>query len=239
MPYTYDHPRPALSVDCVLFGYDENRPLTVLLIQRGHAPFKGLWALPGGFVEMDEDLETAALRELKEETGLQNPNIKQLHAFGNPGRDPRGRVVSVAYYGIVDLGQYDPRADSDADEVSWFAYQDLPGLAFDHAGIISLARQHLRISATLQPFGMGLLPEPFTFGQLKKLYETILGGESPIRLESLCDRMLRMGILREAGDEEGAPNPPVQLYSFDKERYEKFRGQISDEWLGQVLNFEF
>ena len=141
MPYTYDYPRPALTVDCVVFGLDESQQLKVLLIQRSNEPFAGYWALPGGFVDMDEGLETAALRELEEETGVRDLFIEQLYTFGAPGRDPRGRVVSVAYYALVNLSEHPVQAASDARAAKWFVLGQLPKLAFDHQDILRAAQK--------------------------------------------------------------------------------------------------
>ncbi len=142
MPYTYDYPRLALTVDCVIFGAD-SADLKVLLIQRDHPPFEGRWALPGGFVDMDENLEAAARRELEEETGVAEVSLEQLHTFGDVGRDPRGRVVSVAYLARVELSGVRVRAASDARQAGWFPVDDLPELAFDHGRILETALERL------------------------------------------------------------------------------------------------
>lgn len=136
---TYEHPRPALTADVVLVAAGE--PPEVLLVRRGKPPFEGCWALPGGFVEMDEDLEPAARRELSEETGLEAGPLTQVGAFGRPGRDPRGRVVSVAFTGAPAREGAAARAASDAAEARWFPLDELPELAFDHAEIIAAARR--------------------------------------------------------------------------------------------------
>lgn len=136
MPF-YKHPRPALTADVVLIAGRE-RP-TVLLIRRGNPPFEGRWALPGGFVDIDEDLEPAARRELEEETGLAAGPLSQVGAFGRPGRDPRGRVVSVAFTGAPAADDPRPQPASDAAEARWFPLDELPELAFDHAEIIAAA----------------------------------------------------------------------------------------------------
>jgi 8-oxo-dGTP diphosphatase len=138
---SYEHPRPALTADVVLIAPDRS---AVLLIRRGNPPFEGRWALPGGFVEMDEDLEPAARRELAEETGLAAGPLVQVGAFGRPGRDPRGRVVSVAFTGAPAAEDAVPEPASDAAEARWFPLDDLPGLAFDHAEIIAAATELLR-----------------------------------------------------------------------------------------------
>jgi 8-oxo-dGTP diphosphatase len=139
--YTYDYPRPSVTVDIIVVTTG-SRP-KVLLIRRKHDPFAGRWAIPGGFVEMDETLEASARRELREETGVETAELVQLHTFGDPGRDPRGRTISVVYLTRVDPGQVHPKAADDAAEAGWFALDELPELAFDHAEIVALARQHV------------------------------------------------------------------------------------------------
>lgn len=141
-PFTYDYPRPAVTVDVVIVTR-EDRP-RVLLIRRKQEPFAGSWALPGGFVEMDEPLDAAARRELREETGLEANNLVQLHTFGNPERDPRGRTISVVYLAAVDFDAVQPHADDDAAEVGWFALHRPPTLAFDHQSILAYARKYLK-----------------------------------------------------------------------------------------------
>ena len=142
--YCYDYPRPSVTVDIVLFTDEFPHP-QVLLIRRKNAPFKGLWALPGGFLDMDETLEMAALRELHEETNISNVQLTQIGAFGNPNRDPRGRVITVAYLGIVKSEQqHIAIAGSDASEVTWFPTSNLPQIAFDHSEIIHAALKRLK-----------------------------------------------------------------------------------------------
>src|SRR5947209_9801116 len=161
MPHTYDYPRAALTVDCVVFGFDEGE-LKVLLIQRGLEPFKGRWALPGGFVRVDETLDAAARRELHEEAGLTNVFLEQLYTFGAVDRDPRERVVSVAYYALVKLSEHQAKAATDAANARWFVVSKAPRLAFDHAGILSLALARLKGKVRYQPIGFELLPPKFT-----------------------------------------------------------------------------
>ena len=192
MAYTYEYPRPALTVDCVIFGLDESHQLKVLLIRRKNDPFAGRWALPGGFVDMDESLEAAALRELEEETGVKNVFIEQLFTFGAPERDPRGRVVSVAYFALVNLSEHPVEAASDARCVQWFAVDELPPLAFDHAKILQTAIARLRAKVRYQPIGFELLPEQFTLSQLQQLYETILGVDE-LNKRNFRTRILKMG----------------------------------------------
>ena len=165
MTFSYKHPRPALTVDCVVFGLD-GQDLRVLLIQRDSAPHEGSWALPGGFVEVDETLEMAAMRELQEETGLSRVYLEQLYTFGAVGRDPRERVVSVAYYALVKLSDHQVKAATDARDAAWFDVDDLPSLAFDHDAIVEMALVRLKGKVRYQPIGFELLPPRFTLSQL-------------------------------------------------------------------------
>ena len=228
MAFTYEYPRPSLTVDCVIFGLDESVRLKILLIQRGHEPFEGSWALPGGFVDMNEPLETAALRELKEETGVANVFIEQLYTFGSPDRDPRGRVVTVVYFALINLAAYKIGADSDARDVRWFPIDALPPLAFDHANILNVATKRLRGKVRYQPVGFELLPLQFTLTQLQKLYEAILGKE--LNKRNFRTKILKMDVLKEASILRGVAHRPAQLYSFDKLKYE--------EYLRRGFNFE-
>lgn len=141
--YAYDYPRPMVTVDNVVFAVRDGR-LHVLLIKRKHEPYAGCWALPGGFIEMDEPLEAAAARELREEAGLQDIALEQIGAFGDPNRDPRGRTISIAYAGIVDWRDHTLQANDDAADVSWLLVDELPPLAFDHHQIVECALQTLR-----------------------------------------------------------------------------------------------
>src|SRR6266436_8428456 len=170
MPHTYQYPRAALTVDCVVFGFDEGE-LKVLLIQRALEPFKNRWALPGGFVHVDETLDEAARRELAEEAGLKDVFLEQLYSFGALDRDPRERVVSVAYYALVKLSDHRARAATDAANAEWFPVSKAPKLAFDHAEILGTALARLKGKVRYQPIGFELLPPRFTLSQLQHLYE--------------------------------------------------------------------
>lgn len=228
MAYTYEYPRPSLTVDCIIFGLDESSRLKVLLIQRAKDPFKNHWALPGGFVDEDETLEAAALRELQEETGVSDVFIEQLFTFGTPGRDPRGRVVTVAYYALINLAEHKIGADTDAQDVKWFPINELPPLAFDHAEILDTAINRLRSKLRYQPVGFELLAEKFTLTQLQKLYETILDKE--LNKRNFRTKILKMDILKEENILRGVAHRPAQLYSFDKNKYQTY--------LNQGFNFE-
>jgi 8-oxo-dGTP diphosphatase len=236
MSYTYEYPRPALTVDCVIFGYDTGQPLKVLLIQRSLPPFEGQWALPGGFVDMEENLEAAALRELAEETGMTDVFIEQLFTFGDPGRDPRGRVVSVAYYALVNLSEHPLRASSDARRVGWFPAYQLPPLAFDHSGIVEAAIQRLRGKVRYQPIGFELLPEEFTLTQLQDLYEAVLG--IPLNKRNFRTRILKMGVLEEVGMQEGVSHRPARLYRFDGKKYRQLVSEKYPDLLRRGVDFE-
>ncbi|MEM9822362.1 MAG: NUDIX domain-containing protein [Bacteroidota bacterium] len=236
MPYTYEYPRPSLTVDCVIFGLDEGEQLKVLLIQRKGNPFMGNWAFPGGFVDMEEDLATAALRELKEETGVQDLFIEQLYTFGHPQRDPRGRVISVAYFALVNLAKHPIRAADDAEEVAWFGIDELPQLAFDHLEIFKMAIQRLRAKVRYQPIVFELLPEQFTLTQLQKLYETILGVE--INKRNFRTKLLKMGVLNQVGIQEGVAHRPAHLYQFDRANYQKLFKKRQEDAFKRGVAFE-
>jgi 8-oxo-dGTP diphosphatase len=217
MAHTYEHPRPALTVDCVVFGYDEAE-LRVLLIQRDIAPFEGRWALPGGFVHMNETLEQAARRELEEETGVANVYLEQLYTFGDVDRDPRERVVSVAYYALVGLPEHRVQAASDARNVAWFAVSETPRLAFDHERILETALARLKAKVRYQPIGFELLPGKFTLTQLQRLYETVL--ETPLDKRNFRKKILGMGLLEELDEiEQDVARRAARLYRFDKRAY--------------------
>src|SRR5256885_5574951 len=156
MAFSYQYPRAALTVDCVVFGFDEGE-LKVLLIERALEPFKGKWALPGGFVRVDETLDEAARRELEEEAGLRNVFLEQLYTFGAVDRDPRERVVSVAYYALVEPTKFKLKAATDASDAQWFPVNKLPKLAFDHADIVKAATLRLRNKVRYEPIGFELL----------------------------------------------------------------------------------
>ena len=217
MPHTYEYPRPALTVDCVVFGFDGS-DLHVILIRRGLEPFLGAWALPGGFVHMDEDLENAARRELEEETNLRNIYLEQLYTFGAPGRDPRGRVVSVAFYALVRPDKHPAKGDTDASEAGWHPVDDLPELAFDHALIFKTALERLRGKIRYQPIGFELLPKRFTLTQLQKLYEAILG--RTIDKRNFRKKLLAFDFLIPLDEYTSGQHRPAQLHRFDRRKYD-------------------
>lgn len=221
MGHTYEYPRPNLTVDCVVFGLDKE-DLKIMLIKRRLQPFQGKWALPGGFVHIDESLEEAALRELREETGIKKIFLEQLYTFGNVKRDPRERVVTVAYYALVNLWEHEIQATTDAEKAAWFSIDDLPGLAFDHEQIIEVALQRLKGKVRYQPVGFELLPKKFTLSQLQKLYEIVL--EEKFDKRNFRKRILSMDLLVELDEvEEDVAHRAAKLYAFDENKYEQLK----------------
>jgi 8-oxo-dGTP diphosphatase len=212
MLYTYEHPRPSVTVDLVIFTIAEH-DLKVLLIRRAQKPFKNKWALPGGFVEMDEALEKAAARELEEEVGVSDIYLEQLYTFGDPKRDPRGRVISVAYFALVDVSRQNIRAADDAAEAQWHSVFKPPKLAFDHHKILDYAVWRLRNKIEWTTVGYELLPKKFTLSELQRVYEVIL--QKPVDKRNFRKRILAQGEIRELNEtrSDGA-HRPARLYAF-------------------------
>jgi 8-oxo-dGTP diphosphatase len=209
----------ALAVDCVVFGLDETE-LKVLLIQRKLPPFKHTWALPGGFVRADETIDDAASRELAEEAGVENVYLEQLYTFGALDRDPRERVITVAYYALAKLSDHRIRAATDALGVGWFALDQLPPLAFDHPQIVAMAYQRLRNKVRYTPIGVELLPPRFSLTQLQRVYEIILRTELDKR--NFRKKLLAMDLLVETDEvEQGVRRRPARLYRFDRRKYDR------------------
>ncbi len=234
MPFTYDNPRPAVTADVVLFTL-RARDLAVLLVKRGKAPFKNAWALPGGFVDRHEPLERAAARELQEETGVSGVMLEQLAAFGDPGRDPRGHTISVAYFSIVAAETHPLVAGDDAADVAWFPLGELPitppdpdapvprkragrakkpvmTLAFDHARIIELARWRLqeRLQDPTRVSRFELAPPQFTLTELQHVFEAVLGRALDKR--NFRARLLTRGLVEEVSEHRRGRHRPAQLY---------------------------
>ena len=221
MPHTYQYPRAALTVDCVVFGFDAGE-LKILLIQRALDPFKGAWALPGGFVRLDETLDDAARRELAEETGLKNVFLEQLYTFGDTDRDPRERIVTVAHYALVKLSDHQARAATDAANAEWFPISKLPSLAFDHAHIVAIALTRLQGKVRYQPIGFELLPPKFTLSELQHLYEAIL--ETELDKRNFRKKVLGFKLLVPLKETQmTGRHRPAQLFRFDAEKYEKLK----------------
>ena len=210
-----DYPRPSVTVDLVIFTIAED-DLKVLLIRRGQEPFKGRWALPGGFVEIDESLERAAARELKEEVGVTNVYLEQLYTFGEPKRDPRGRVISVSYFALVDAERQRIVAASDAAEAQWHSVFGAPKLAFDHAKILDYAVWRLRNKIEWTTVGYELLPKKFTLSELQRVYEIIL--QRPVDKRNFRKKVLAQGQIIELNETRSdVAHRPARLYSFRKQ----------------------
>lgn len=209
-----------VAVDAVVFGYFDKEDLHILLIKRNIEPFKGGWALPGGLVLDDENLDDAVRRELHEEAGIKPDFLEQLYTFGNVGRDPRNRVVSVTYLGLVNPSYHQLSADSDADDAQWFSVNKLPDLAFDHKEIIDTALKSLRTKIQYQPIGFNLLNKEFPFSDLENLYKTISGQE--IDRRNFRKKIMSYGLLNETQNvkKEGSGRPG-KLFTFNQEKYKE------------------
>jgi 8-oxo-dGTP diphosphatase len=205
--------RPSVTVDVVMMSLRQ-RDLQVLLVQRRSWPYEGMWAIPGGFVAMDGSLEEAAKRELQEETGVQDVYLEQLYTFGDPGRDPRTRVITVVYFALLDSERLQVRAADDAANIRWFSVYGLPTLAFDHAKILQYALSRLRGKLDYTTIAFRLLPEQFTLRELQQVYEIILHRRLDKR--NFRKKILSTGILEDTGAKkmEGT-HRPARLYRFN------------------------
>jgi 8-oxo-dGTP diphosphatase len=206
-----DYPRPNVTVDVVVFTLREG-DLQVLLVRRKNPPFQGMWALPGGFLDIDETLEHAALRELEEETGVREVYLEQLHTFGDPDRDPRGRTITVVYFAVVPANSVHPHAGDDAADTRWWPVGDLPPLAFDHAEILTYALQRLRTELEHTAVGFELLPEAFTLSELQATYEVVLGEELDRR--NFRRKLLGARVIEETGAYRAGEGRQARLYRF-------------------------
>jgi 8-oxo-dGTP diphosphatase len=211
-PYEYPFPRPALTVDIIIFTVREAH-LQVLLICRGEPPYKGEWALPGGFVRMEESLEDAATRELEEETGIQNAYLEQLFTYGDPKRDPRGRVVTVAYFSLIPTDKpVHPEGGTDVSQAGWFPVEDLPPLAFDHSEILTYALRRLRYKLEYSAVGFELLPSEFSLSEIQSTYEIILGEKLDKR--NFRRRIISAGIIEETAHMRSGEGRPARLFRY-------------------------
>ena len=215
--YQCKYQHQAMTADCVVFGFD-GKQLHILLIERGLEPYKGSWALPGGFMKIDETVEQCALRELKEETGVEDIYLEQFHVFSAVGRDPRERVVTVAFLALVRKSDFRLIAGDDAAGASWFELGKLPPLAFDHHDIIDMARKRLPELMRTKPIGFKLLDEKFSMNELQRLYEAVNGTTYDRR--NFARKMSSTGLLRDEGvSPVAAHNRFPNLYSFDEKAY--------------------
>ncbi len=219
LKYSYKYPHPAVTADCVIFGFD-GVSIKVLLVQRGIEPFKGAWAFPGGFMKMDETAEECAKRELEEETGLKDITVEQFHTFSAVGRDPRERVITIAHYALVRISEV--KGGDDAANARWFAYDEIPSLAFDHDQILRMAVNRLKERICFEPIGFELLPEVFTMAELQNLYEAILGIKFNRR--NFYKKMLKLEILVEAEKRPvGTPSRVPTKYHFNEAKYAELK----------------
>jgi 8-oxo-dGTP diphosphatase len=216
VPSTYDpasYDRPSVTVDVVLFAYRDD-DLQVLLIRRKKWPYQDYWAIPGGFIQRGESLEQSALRELREETGVDDVYLEQLYTFGDPERDPRTRVISVAYFALLGADQVrQVQEGDDAAEARWCSMADLPPLAFDHDRILHYAQQRLRWKLEYTALGFLLLPDTFTLGELQAVYEAVL--RERLDKRNFRRKILATGVLEETGTfRNGGLRRPARLYRF-------------------------
>jgi 8-oxo-dGTP diphosphatase len=217
--YCYKYPHPSVTTDTVVFTIFEEI-LRLLLIKRGAAPYLGSWAIPGGFLEMDEDLDDCARRELKEETGVEKIHMEQLYTFGTPGRDPRERVISVAYFAITPYENIKPVAASDASDVEWFPLNDLPTLAFDHDKIINIAHNRLKLSLGYSALAFKFLPETFTLSEAQRIYEIV--SNKKLDKRNFRKSITNSGFIEETGNTRCDGNHrPARLYriAIDKQTH--------------------
>jgi 8-oxo-dGTP diphosphatase len=220
--YHYDmsrYERPSVTVDVLMMSLRQ-RDLQILLIKRRSWPYEGMWAIPGGFINIDESLETAAKRELQEETGVQDVYLEQLYTFGDPVRDPRTRVITVVYFALLDSERLQVKAASDATDVGWFSVYELPLLAFDHQQIIEYALNRLRGKLDYTTIAFNLLPEQFTLRELQRVYEIVL--HKRLDKRNFRKKILATGILEDTGAKkmEGT-HRPARLYRFNPEAERK------------------
>ena len=219
LKYCYKYPHPAVTADCVIFGFD-GLSIKVLLIQRGIEPHKGKWAFPGGFMRINETAEECAQRELEEETGLKGVTVEQFHTFSDVRRDPRERVITVAHYALVRLSEV--KGGDDADVARWFSQSEIPTLAFDHDRILRMALERLKERICFEPIGFELLPEVFTMSELQNLYEAILRIKFDRR--NFYNKMLKLGILVEAEPRpESAARRIATKYRFNATKYAELK----------------
>ena len=204
------------AVDCIIFGFD-GQSLKILLIQRGFEPERGKWSLMGGFIQPDESTETAAIRILKTLTGLEGVYLEQLHTFGEPARDPMERTLSIAYFALIDIHQYEKQI-SDEYHPEWFPLNKIPDLVFDHTEMVKMAKDKLRYKAALHPLLFELLPKKFTLPQLQSLYESVY--ETVFDKRNFSRKVLSTKLLNKQADKDkGSSKKGAYFYKLNSKNY--------------------
>ena len=217
-----DYDRLLLAVDCIIFGFD-GQHIKSLLIQRGFEPGLGQWSLMGGFVQRDESVDDAAKRVLKQLTGLDNIYMEQLHCYSDPRRDPGGRVVSVAYFALISINNYNNQLLKD-HQAEWFSFDNFPPLIFDHRKMVMEAKDRLQQKVANHPIGFALLPPKFTLPQLQCLYEAIY--ENPVDKRNFTRKILSLDILEKLEEKEKTTSKKgAFLYVFDQQKYMKLENE--------------
>lgn len=210
MPFTYRYPHPAVTTDIVIFTIRQDE-LKILLIKRALPPHRNQWALPGGFIKLEESLEEGAKRELQEETGVTGVYLEQLYTFGRPDRDPRERVITVAYLALIPANEPEIKAATDAEDVSWFGLKELPDLAFDHKRILKMAHERLVAKLDYSTIAFQFMPKDFTLSELQHVYEVIL--REQIDKRNFRKRILSLNLIKDTGKERKAgAHRPAKLY---------------------------
>jgi len=208
-----EYKKPSVTVDIVIFTI-QNKELKVLLVKRGIEPFKGYWAIPGGFVREAESLEEAAKRELVEETNVKDVYLEQLYTFGNPNRDPRGRVITVSYLALINPDNLNLKASTDVSEARFFSFSNLPKLAFDHKDILSYALKRLKWKFEYTTVAFSLLPKKFTISRLQEIYEIVFNKKLDKR--NFRKKLFLLDVLREEEMKTDVSHRPPKLYSLRK-----------------------
>jgi len=229
MEFYANQSRMLVAVDSIIFGFNENdTELKLLLLKRNFEPAKGEWSLMGGFVNSEESLDDAAKRIVFQLTGLDNVYMEQLYAFGEPDRDPGGRIISVSYFSLIKINDHDHEL-AKRHEAFWIPLSEMPDLIFDHNEMVSKALRKLRIRARTQPIGFELLPEKFTIPQLQRLYEAIY--QMPFDKRNFRRKVLTMGLLDKLNEKEKETSKKGAFYyQFNETKYE--------ELLQKGFNFE-
>jgi ADP-ribose pyrophosphatase YjhB (NUDIX family) len=217
-----------LSIDCVIFGFDEGE-LKTLFIKRNTEPCKGMISLPGGFVGIDEELDAAPARRLKELTGIENLFMKQVHTFGEVNRYSLRRVITIAYYALIKITDYNIHAGADAIDAQWISVKDVPLMPFDHNAIFTTALDTLRQHVRMEPIGFNLLPEKFTITELQSLYESIL--DTKFDKRNFRKKLAKMDLLVDTYQKQiNVSHRAANLYQFEEKTYQKLlkKGFIFD-----------